>query len=282
MALQTRAELKSEKLAVRSTEVTVKFARHQLRPDLTYNQTLALSQSNSEIGFRTFYQSLKNIFVPDAETMSFGLNYRYPLFNRAFHARYHEALSQRDAEKFTLRITENQVTEEVNDALAAVESAQGRLKASTERMEAAKKAYDFALDLKGRGRLTEFELVSKSQDWLNADTSHVLAQVSLKVAESQLLFSQGLLPDLYPMMTAQNEFDKYRLRVLKASQALQFLNNAPDAERRERNSVMRRSLALSLIASAAVVARDWGAVPACRRSARPCGPRGAGEEGRTR
>ncbi|MBI3830150.1 MAG: TolC family protein [Planctomycetes bacterium] len=229
LALQTRAELKSEKLAVRSTEVTVKFARHQLRPDLTYNQTISLNQTNSEIGFRTFYQSLKNVFVPDAETMSFGLNYRYPLFNRAFHAKYHEALSLRDAEQFTLRITENQVTEEVNDALAAVESAQGRLKASTERMEASRKAYELALEQKNRGRLTEFEVISKSQEWLNADTAHVLAQVSLKVAESQLLFSQGLLPDLYPMMTAQNEFDKYRLRVLKASQALQFFNNAPDA-----------------------------------------------------
>jgi hypothetical protein len=31
------------------------------------------------------------------------------------------------------------------------------------------------------------------------------------------------------MMTAQNEFDKYRLNVLKASQALKFFNNAPEA-----------------------------------------------------
>lgn len=224
LALEARPELKAENLGLKATEVQVEFSRHQLLPDLTASSTISLIQTNNEIGYHTLLKSLNNIFTEDARTLTFGLNYRYPLFNRAFHARYHQALAQRDAQKLTLRINENQVTQEVHDGLAAVESAQGRVQASLLRVDAARKAYEMSLLQQEKGRITDFEIVSKFQEKLTADVLQVIAQVDQKRSEAQLLFAQGVLPDLYPRMTAQTEFDKYRLEILRASKAMYFFN----------------------------------------------------------
>ncbi|MCW8133338.1 MAG: TolC family protein [Planctomycetota bacterium] len=224
VALENRPELKAEQLGVKATEVQVDFARHQLLPDLVSTNAVSLIQTNSEIGYHTLFKSLNNIFTEDARTLTFGLRYRYPLFNRALHARYQQALAQKDSQKFTLRINENQVTQEVHDALASLESAEGRVRAAQSRVDAASKAYEQAKNLRDLGRITEYEIVSKSQEYLSADVLAVIAMVDLKRSEAQLLFSQGLLPELYPQMTSQNEFDQYRLNVLKASKAMFFFN----------------------------------------------------------
>lgn len=224
VALENRPELAAERLGVKATEVQVDFSRHQLLPDLVSTNAVSLIQTNNEIGYHTLFKSLNNIFTEDARTLTFGLKYRYPLFNRALHARYQQSLNQRESQKFTLRINENTVTQEVQDAIAALESAEGRVAASKLRVEASQKAYDQAKGLRDLGRITEYEIVSKSQEYLSAETLEVIAMVDLKRSEAQLLFSQGLLPDLYPQMTSQNEFDQFRLNVLKASKATYFLN----------------------------------------------------------
>ena len=78
------------------------------------------------------------------------------------------------------------------------------------------------------GRITEFEVIAKNQDLYTAEYSLNTVLTQYKQAETQLLYAQGVLAARYPERTAPNEFDKYRLGLLRASNALQFFGEGKE------------------------------------------------------
>jgi len=230
-AVENRPELAASKIGIEASKLLVRFQKHQLRPNLTTRHSISLTQTNNEIGFHTVDKSLNNIFTPDSEALSFAIEYSYPLFNRALRSQYRQAVVRNEEQKLVLRISENTVAQDVNDALASMDSANGRGVAAQLGADNARKAYASALALRDADRMTVFELIAQSQASLLADSALISAQVDLKRAETQYLFAIGLLADLYPQMTSANEFDTYRLNQLQSADVMHFFNKHKKGEK---------------------------------------------------
>ena len=225
VGLAQRPELKAEALKTQASEIDVKFRKQQKKPDLTYTASGALIQSNSEIGYPHLLRSYANVFRADNRSQSNTMTYVYAFGQRAEHAGLRGAQSRLEEQKLANRSVENQVAWDISDALSAVESAKGRVASAKVRLDAARKAYDLAVTLKEAGRLTEYEIVSKSQEWLDALNAHVVSHSDYKKAETSFLGAQGTLLMHYPEMTAHTDFERYRLELLQSTQTLQFFRS---------------------------------------------------------
>ena len=240
IALAHRFELKSADVSVRSAEVFLRFFKQQARPDISVTgsgtwdqvQTPDSSRARGEtgIGYINAQQSILNTFNSDTLFESYTFVFRRQFSNRAEHARVARAGFQLEQTQMTRQITEDSIVRDVNDALASLATAQARVEAAKVRAEASRKAYDLTLDQQAAGRITEFEMVSKNQERLDAEFGYNAALVSYKAAETQLMFAQGTLPNDYAERTAPNEFNRYRLGLLKASNGLQFFGDGKDKD----------------------------------------------------
>ncbi|MCY3021174.1 MAG: TolC family protein [Planctomycetota bacterium] len=239
-ALENRAELRSQEAQTRAAEILVKFQRHQERPDVsmvggaTFAQTLTPNgqgfRGNAGIGYEHLDGSLGSLFNQDVLSESYTGTFRRSLFNRGERGGTKIAEAQRDQQKFTARITENSVEQQVNDALAQLDSAKGVLEQAKAARDTARDVFKSTVDMQKEGRVTEFEVISKNQDYLNAEFALNSALVQYKFAETGLLFAEGVLPAQYPERTAPNEFERYRLGLLKATQALQFFGDGKETK----------------------------------------------------
>lgn len=239
-ALERRANLKSAETAVRSAEVFLRFFKQQSRPDISVSgsatwdqvQTPNSSRARGEtgIGYINAQKSLMNTFNSDSLFESYSFIFRRQYSNRAEHARVARSLAQLEQQELSVRDTENGIVRDVNDALASLATARARVEAAKARAASSRGSYDELLKLLDLNRKEMFEVVSNNQDRLDAEFGLNSALVSYKAAETQLMFAQGTLPSEYPERTAPNEFNRYRLGLLKASNALQFFGDGKDKD----------------------------------------------------
>ncbi len=240
VAMEHRAELKSDSARVRSAEVFLRFAKQQSRPDISAAATATWDQvqtpnsprarGETGIGYRIPQKSLINTFNSDTLFESYSLTFRRQFINRAEHARIDKAAAALEQQELSSRITEDSIVQQVNDALASLDSARASIDAARVRVESSRKAYDLTLEQQRDGRITEFEVVSRNQERLDAEFGYNNALVNYKVAETRLMFAEGMLPSEYPERTAPNEFHRYRLGLLKASSALQYFGDGKDKD----------------------------------------------------
>jgi outer membrane protein TolC len=240
VAETNRMELKSADTAIRTAEVFLRFFKQQSRPDISVSgsatwdqvQTPDSSRARGEtgIGYINAQKSLANTFNSDTLFESYSFVFRRQFINRAEHARIYRAQAQLDQQRLTYDITKDSVDRDVNDALATLATARARVDAAKIRVESNRQGYDEMLKLLDIGKNTMFETVSKNQERLDAEFGLNIALVSYKAAETQLMFAQGTLPSEYPERIAPNEFNRYRLGLLKANNALQFFGDGKDKD----------------------------------------------------
>jgi outer membrane protein TolC len=238
VGLENRPELRSAAVATKIARIMVKFQRQQARPDVSVTGSVTLSQTQvangdgfrgaGGTGFGDIGDSLANVFRRDVQDESYSALYQRSLFHRGENARVAEAETALDKQKLDVRSLENRIKNDVNDALARLDSARAAVEAAKSRLENSRKAYEVTLDLQKAGRVTEFEMISKNQDLYGAEYALNTVLANYKQAETQLLFAQGVLAARYPERTAPNEFDKYRLGLLRASNALQFFGEGKE------------------------------------------------------
>ncbi|MGD0088862.1 MAG: TolC family protein, partial [Planctomycetota bacterium] len=265
VALDNRPDLKSQRITGRASEIQVKFARNQVKPDLKYSPSVSFAQNPSPFGFKSWEQSwsslmgfgeanknivnvpvkpnpsfppasayqLKAVPIadetsgPDTKIMTNTLTYNWPVRNRALKAALTIAVANRDMQDISIQSTERQVEQDVGDAIVGLLSAKTQNDIAQEQYKLADTQYKQALEMMGAGRITEFELISRSADLLAADQGKVAAATAYKKAESELLWAEGILPNTYAGMRAQNDVEGDRLEALAATKALHFFKPMP-------------------------------------------------------
>lgn len=238
VGLENRPELKSATAAVNIARIKMKFQKQQDRPDVSLTGSVTLSQTqyangqgfrgSGGIGYESLADSMENVFRRDVQDESYSARYQRSLFHRGEHARIAEAEAGLDQSKLSLRATENLVKNQVNDAVALLDAAKAAVEAAKAHLDNARKAYDMTLELQKAGRITEFEVIAKNQDLYSSEYALNAVLTQYKQAETQLLYAQGVLAARYPERTASNAFDKYRLGLLRASNALQFFGEGKE------------------------------------------------------
>jgi len=124
-----------------------------------------------------------------------------------------------------VRSLENDIVQQVNDALATVLGARARIDLAEKNVEFAQAAYDkLAKRRDTGGDVRELELITKSQDLLTAKSTRINALIDNKVAESQLLAAEGIIASTYGDLTARNDFERTRLKRLSDLFPFQFFS----------------------------------------------------------
>ncbi len=217
-----RPELMAERISAKASNVLVRFQRDQLRPDVLFTTNFQHEQFGGLFGYHTWTDSLSSLQNQDARKQNFTATYTYPVMNRALKSAYKEAKAGADQQGISVEIAQNSVEQQIGDALVFIASSKAKAALAMEDYKLATLSYDQAKQLHENGRMTEFELVSKSRDVLNADLSQVRASIEYKKSETQLLAAEGVLPYRYAEMAAPNSFERRRVRALESSQALHF------------------------------------------------------------
>ena len=224
--LKNRPDLAAEKVSKQASEISLAFAEHQLKPDLNVNANLGLKQDASTVGYRDFFDSMSALgSTPDTATQSATATYNRPWGNRSLKAQYTIAQKSDENQSVVIRGVENNIVQQVNDALANVLGARARIDLADKNVEFAQAAYDkLAKRRDSGGDVRELELITKSQDLLAAKSTRINALIDNKVAESQLLAAEGIIASTYGELTARNDFERTRLKRLSDMFPLQFFS----------------------------------------------------------
>jgi outer membrane protein TolC len=224
--LKNRPDLAAEKVSKQASEISLAYAKHQLKPDLNVNASLGLQQDASTVGYRDFFDSMSALgSTPDSATQSVTATYNRPWGNRSLKAAYTIAQKSDENQGLTVRSLENDIVQQVNDALATVLGARARIDLAEKNVEFAQAAYDkLAKRRDTGGDVRELELITKSQDLLTAKSTRINALIDNKVAESQLLAAEGIIASTYGDLTARNDFERTRLKRLSDLFPFQFFS----------------------------------------------------------
>jgi outer membrane protein TolC len=190
------------------------------RPDLNFVADVAVQQSNSRFGYESFEDSVANVVEPDLIQQTYSLEYLYPWGNRAVKAQHAAAKADTKKQDLLLRQTDNRIIRDINNAWAALRSADNRIAITGRNVQLAKTIYDKALQQQAERAVTEYELVLQSGRLLTAEQNHIRAQTQRKRAEARLLAALGRLPRVYAERIAQTDLDRYRLKLLSANHVL--------------------------------------------------------------
>ena len=168
-------------------------ARVQLRPDLNASANVSKDQSNAIFGYQSAPRALAQVLKPDTANQTYALNFTRPWDNRTANANLLQAEARLRQQDILLGQTRRSVASQIVLAVTGLHSAQ-------ERTDIAKRARDFAEEVYTRAErqralnvVSDFEVVAKSIDLLNADLDYQSALLGRKIAEAAVHAATGTL-----------------------------------------------------------------------------------------
>ncbi len=183
-ALARRPEILSLAYFVDSDRVRYNYYKNQVRPGLN----LTASYGNPGIGGTThdpdtgailstgdFGDSIQQVIDRNFKNWSVGLNFSYPILNRAARGAYGAARYTWESDKARLTTTEQNVVVEVRAAARAIDTARRSISAASKGRELAEKNLDAVKKKYDNGMSTSFEVTQIQRDLSAARTTELQA-----------------------------------------------------------------------------------------------------------
>ncbi len=183
-ALRERRDLQAAKLDVSQSDVLKRVTKNALQPDARLTTSYS-AQTLGTDSFRLFSTSRPGDF--EQSDWSIGVNFSYPIGNRAAKAAYARARYDADVQSASLASAEVLVRSEVRSAARAIE-------ADRERLEQARLSFTYA---------TEQYEAGQKQLQLGLIDSFRLLQMEEEVANAELVLEQTR----YELALALSSFD---------------------------------------------------------------------------
>jgi outer membrane protein len=196
-AMANRPEIKASQIAIESSDILVKHRQTQIRPDLSLTAGVILNQSNAILGYESWEDSFSNVFSPDSSNFFVGVSFRIPFGNLAARSALSQARIGRNQAMDQSQQTINAVTQEINTVIADAYSTHARIQQSKANLNLAQLAYDKADLLKEQGLVTDFELLRKLSDLLEARRVYIDTLIDYRRTKARLLSAEGVLAAQY-------------------------------------------------------------------------------------
>lgn len=192
-AVATHPDVRLSDLDYEVSRANLRFRHNQAQPDVTFTATASLSQNDSAFGYTDPFKSFAALMKPDGANLFFGLRYKIPLGNVPGEAALSRARVE-ERQAFDRRQKARQtVASAVDDAIASLMASQSQLARADADRALARQAYQRAADMRDQWLVSEFEVLNRFNDTLNADASWAQARVAVRRAQTRLLSAQGLL-----------------------------------------------------------------------------------------
>ena len=183
-ALTRRPEVLQAAILVDSDRIRYDYYANQVLPGLN----LAASYGNPGIGGTThdpntgaiistgdFSDAFRQVIDRKFKNWSVGLNFSYPIMNRAARGAYGAAKYVWESDKATLTTTEHNVVVEVRAAARAIDTARRSIVAAQKGRELAEKNLDAGKKKFDNGMATSFEVTQIQRDLSDARTKELQA-----------------------------------------------------------------------------------------------------------
>ena len=188
VAMEHRAELAQQRLAIESAEILYDFATNDARVGLDLN--LAMS-GNGFSGEQS--QALEEALTFEYPTYTAGLQFNAPIRNRTRRNAERAARARLRASRLTFDQLESQVVGEVRDAVRQVRYQAKAVEAAQRSLDASRKQYEAEQARHKEGISTAFRLLEFQNQLEEAALSERSARVDYQKALVQLRAAQGLL-----------------------------------------------------------------------------------------
>lgn len=171
--------------------------RVQLKPDLSVTAILSKSQSNSIYGFPSVYDALRSTTGSDSTSQTYSLNYTRPWDNRAANANYAQTESRFRQQDILLEQTRRNVSSAITLAVTNLQSAEQRTEIAKQSRDLAERVFQRAEKQRSLGVVSDFEVIAKSIDLLNADLEYQTTLLGRKISEAAVYAAIGSLAQRY-------------------------------------------------------------------------------------
>jgi outer membrane protein TolC len=211
-ALTQRPELEAVEQSIANDETSIRLARNQLRPELSFtgfyqsnglggNQyDLATGKLISPGGLGSSYSQLFGFGYPGyGGTLTLNL----PVKNRARQARLGSALVSRTHDMYSGRQTREQITREVSDAIHQLEEAKLALGAGIASFDLAQKSLASDQRKFELGAETNFFVLDSQSKVAQAELVLLQTQVNYRIALAAVGHATGKLLDPYQVKVAE-------------------------------------------------------------------------------
>lgn len=192
-ALERRHELRQKRLQLQNDDIRIMVAENTQLPQLDLNASLRFNQLSETSGDVTNYDS-------DFYTIGAGVGLEVPIGNRT--ARYDLAAARLTKIRSLLEYKdlENQIIQEVRDAVRGVGNRQKQIRAASEAARLAKERWTAEQKRQEVGYSTTFQVRDAEAAWQEAEDAYLRALFDYQVALSALHAAQGMLLEQYGLL----------------------------------------------------------------------------------
>lgn len=188
VAMANRPDLRSRRSLVAQAEVSLLQAERDALPNLEL--VGSWSSDGARDQFHSAYRDSVNLEFPD---WSVGLEFSMPVGNNAARATRQRASLEVERQRRELHAATLEVTKEVRAAVRNLNSLAESIRASGESVRLATSDLETEQVKLRVGASTAFEVQQRNQDLREARSRHLRNLLDYRVAESRLLFVQGIL-----------------------------------------------------------------------------------------
>ncbi len=213
-ALRLRPELGQDRRALEIDDLNIRASTNQMRPDLMLNanysaqgrggnffeRSLLGSASTSTVIPGGFPDALDQLFQFRFPTYGFGFSLQIPIRDRRSAADLADARIQKRRDLYTLRSSEQQVREEVLNAVAGVEQSKAGILQATvardfaqKRLDAEQKKYDLGVTTAFLVLDSQTRLVDAEADLLAQVIAYRRSMLNLLQSTGDLLETRGVV-----------------------------------------------------------------------------------------
>ena len=169
-ALDNREDLIQLKKDLEIKELSLKSDENQLLPELNIKGTTAINGVDDELG-----GSVGNISDFDEVSFTLGLNFSYPIGNRAAKSKYNSTKLGIEQTKLSIQNKEQAVTVEVREAVRNVETSYKLVEATKIAQQLAEEQLDAEQKKFNEGLSTNFQVLEYQNKLTSAQSSHTQA-----------------------------------------------------------------------------------------------------------
>lgn len=191
--LTLRPDLLQAKLSVEKNNITLRYDKNQLYPELDVVGSYGRNGSGGANG--SLWGSLGGIRDADGETYSYGFTLTIPLSNRAAKSSYRTAKALVEQSLLQLKQLEQNIMVNIENDIAQARSSYEQVQATKEAVEFAIAALDAEKKKLDNGKSTSFQVLSLQSTLTTSRYNAIRALADYNEALSQLALAEGTTLD---------------------------------------------------------------------------------------
>jgi outer membrane protein TolC len=201
-AFAQRPDLKQLQVTLKSSELQSRVARHQTLPQLDLIASTALTGLDSK-----YYKDLEKVGAADYPVWSVGLQFSYPLGNRAAENDYIKTKLKVGQTQTQIKSLEDTVTNDVRNAIRALQSSYKQLDVTARGSAYAEQRLQAYIKKNKVGLATGKDVLDSENDLVTAKGNQIQAVANYNNAITALWKASGELLDREGIKVSEKDAD---------------------------------------------------------------------------